>query len=498
MEYTDLPSYTDEFNHFELDKRANRFWCSIYVYDNFNIIFQSNIEAIVYYEVNNYFVVVHFIYPLGYANELFKGEIENVYACHDILDLIYKYKKDIWQKWINTPFLVKRDEDLTPEYYLSHYLFIDAPYKEILNRVSSYFFNDFRLSPVDADENLIRSELIHLWNPYAASNSAILYFNNYDISFAGSGIAIHITNSHLQIADDYLAHPVPSIIFDKCTTVPHIVRIEYSRKWAYPEVGNKIMKDLALKFDGKAFMISSDYTVMAVKSNKYLSVEKKIFLLDQHLTSYLTERNLEFYAKQVAEKLGNYWDMLSENSRTFLATGYNLYRFAIDTSACLFDTSLPSLSFAKCIEIEMVFKVILPFKEYFENNYSKDDLNWDLNDVHLKKMALFLAGDIIVPPELGSFAHFLKNAINSKQRASYSGSIKAFKAFCLTRKAPEFFLNEKALCSKLFLISNRYRNGSAHIKILKVEYLLEFYALLFKDGFIAELLESSQARSNYK
>jgi len=496
MEDFTLPVSALEFNLLDKEKRINAFWCFIASHSCNSKIFEDDSGTWSINEANGYFVISYFTYPNGWASDFFKGNLENIYASEDLLDFVFLNKKDIWQEWINTTILVKDDENPPPKFYLSHFLFIDAPYQDILERISSYFYNDFRMCQVNSDDQRIDSELISNWKASNNRNSAVLYLNGYEAGIAGSGITIRIENTHLQLAEDDLIHPIPFLIFNKCSTVPHIVEIFYSRLWKYPDLGTKIMRDLALKFEGRAFMISSDYNIMAIKSNKYLSVEEKIYYLYDHLTGYITEEDLNLSSEIVSKILGEYWDMLSENSRIFLATGYSLYQYALRSSTFLFDTSLPSLAFAKCIENEVIDKIMIPFKLHFEKNFNKEDLCFDLKDEQLKTTASFLLGNAKTPPELGTLSHFLKNAINSKKRAIDSGSIRAFKSFCSTRKNPDFFINEEKLCTKLFLISSKYRNGGAHIKVLPLEYVIEFYTILFKEGFIIELLESSQEKGS--
>ena len=54
-----------------------------------------------------------------------------------------------------------------------------------------------------------------------------------------------------------------------------------------------------------------------------------------------------------------------------------------------------------------------------EKNFTIDDLAYDLKDDHLKKMSLYLSNNSSKPPELGSFAYFIMNAITSKERIVY-------------------------------------------------------------------------------
>ena len=143
--------------------------------------------------------------------------------------------------------------------------------------------------PVDGDDHTIKSELINKWNPSSNRNSSVLYFYGSEASFAGSGISLYVENTHLQLAEDDLSHPIPSIIFKRCKSVPHIVEIGFSRNWRYSDIGYEIMLGLAEKFEGKAFMISSDYQVMAIKANIFLPLEEKITQLVEYVSDYLSD-----------------------------------------------------------------------------------------------------------------------------------------------------------------------------------------------------------------
>ena len=491
MDYKELPGSADVFNSLDDSKRIDSFWYPIAVNDS-GTHYISKDRAWVINKVNGYIVIASFDGEYeDNLDDILEGKLISVSAVEDLVDFIHSERKDIWNKWINTSLKIP-DKGKQPEkYYYSNFLFVDAPYKEILEKVSTYFHNDFPMYPVDGDDHTIKSELINNWNPSINRNSTVLYFYGSEASLAGSGISLYIENTHLQLAENNLSHPIPSIIFQKCKTVPHIVEIGFSRKWRYSDIGYEIMLGLAEKFEGKAFMISSDYRVMAIKANKFLPLEEKITQLVEYVSDYISDESLKQAASDVSRLLGDYWHLLYKNSQTFLVTGFYLYNYAIRNSSRLFDTSVSSVAFSKCIETEIEQKIILPFKEHFEENFKLGDLLFDLKDEHLKRISLYLANKSLKPPELGSFAYFIKNVIRSKKRAEISGSIKAFKSFCQTRKNPDFFLDENNLCSKLVLISTRYRNGSAHTEILPVEKLIEFYNLLFRDAFIKELLDNT-------
>ena len=102
-------------------------------------------------------------------------------------------------------------------------------------------------------------------------------------------------------------------------------------------------------------------------------------------------KSLKQAAGEAYRLLGDYWHMLFKNSQTFLVTGLYLYNYAIKNSSILFDTSVSSIAFSKCIETEIEHKIIIPFKAHFEKNFKYDDLLFDLKDEHLKRMSLYLA-----------------------------------------------------------------------------------------------------------
>ena len=492
MTYEKLPT-VDRFNSLSVEDRKNAYWCDIYANYYHESIHHKDDGAWVIHKVNNYYVLAFFTYPPeAEKKEIFSGELRKIYASEDFIDFIYSERRDIWDKWINTSFYIPEDFKVPEKNYYSNYLFVDAKYKEVLDNVSSFFYDDYRMYPIDSDYHTVRSELIRDWNIFEEKNSEMLYFSADDYNFVGSGISVQIINSHLQIEQGYLTQPIPSIIFKKCKNVPHIIEIGFSRSRGYAKIGYEVMENLAKKFGGRAYMVSSDFRIMAIKANKYLSTEEKIEHLIGSLSDNISEESFKLCALEVSTLLGAYWDMLTENSKRFIATGFFHYHYAIRNASILFDTSNPSISFSKVIETEIEHKIIIPFREYFVSIYSADDLTYDLHDENLKRMSLYLLNSSQKPPELGSFAYFIGNAIRSKKRAEKSGSIKAFREFCQTRKDPNFFLDENEFYDKLSLISKKYRNGSAHTEILSIGKLKDFYNLLFHDEFLKNLLEKSK------
>jgi hypothetical protein len=220
-------------------------------------------------------------------------------------------------------------------------------------------------------------------------------------------------------------------------------------------------------------------------------VKKKHYLYES-TKDYFGDISLKNMELDILIEMEDYWELLHENSKKILRTGYFLYKRSECGSEFLLDTSIASLTYSKCIENEMVHRIVIPFKKFFENNFSGCDMSLDLDDSNLNKMSLFLIGRDQTPPELGSFSYFLQNAINSKKRASWSVSIKAFKSFCETCEDPDFLLKEELLFKMLSLIAKKYRNGGAHIKVLPIEYVTEFHNILFEQNFLKRFIKATR------
>ena len=398
-------------------------------------------------------------------------------------------------------------------YYYSNFLYIDHDYDQLLKFTSDFCLNEMNLCQLDSNECQIRDRTLYdVWDPSSIINRTILYTHSSDINFPGSGILLKVINMKTTIAvglfssssKEYMKHvdkspgdiepsaQIPKIIFDKCSDIPHMIEINYSRSWLYPRIGYKLMTGLAQIFPGKAFMISPDNNILEIKANPYLTEEEKIGYLYEFSTDYLNDDQLNEVALEIQHKIRNTWDLLNENSKKFLANGYFLYNQAVRGSKLLMDFSLPSIAYAKCIENEMVQRIIVPYKKHYEEHFIDEDISLDLDDIQVKRMASYLAGNLKTPPELGTFSYFLKTAINSKKRVQGSISIRAFRSYCDTLSDPDYLLNEDRAYNFFNLVATKYRNGSAHIKLLPLDYLIEFHEKLFIKEKLRELIECTE------
>lgn len=537
MENNSFPDHPDTCNELirsdETFESVN-FWGDLYSESPWGYAKLGGLIRIVY-EVNGYFIIASLKESSGKAeknksnkdpddlsdlirfelDDLNIGELESLYATYDLSAFIREKAPDYFRKCVRADYsemidLKKREQG--SDYYYSAFLFIDEDYNSLLKCISYFCLDEMHFCELDSEDHVVRDRTIYdSWDAGAEVNTTTLYTHASDISFAGSGIVIKVFNMKTLIPaglfsnsyNEYLektgrspgelepTYRIPKLIFDRCSTIPHMIEVSYSRLWLYPGMGYSIVTGLAQKFPGKAFMISPDNNILEIKTNEYLSEEEKIGYLYEFSNDYLQDEQLKEVGIELESILRDTWGLLNEKSRKFLANGFFLYKQAVRGSKFLIDFSLPSIAYSKCIENEMVERIILPYKKHFETYFADEDMSADLQDNHVKRMAGFLTGKIKIPPELGTFSYFLKTAIHSKKRAKTSVCIRSFKSYCETLKDPDFLLIEDRAYHFLNRVATKYRNGSAHIKVLPLEYLIEFHEALFEKNMLQELVVST-------
>jgi hypothetical protein len=521
MKYIDLPITAEEFNNNVKNGvfNLNDVWNFEYDLDLSQLpkIYTKNEKTWKVFNINNYFVVAVFYYKIGEIKEVDGGRLEEVYATNSLLEIIQENEIEFWNRSVKSRLYSSNQEQKERVYYHRYYnyIYVDVEFENLVSIVSDYFKNDIGLYPLDLNDRLITDkELKQIWDSDAHPNEQQFYASLYHSSDSSlsmdNEVGVSLINIHEQlynfILNEYwdngkledidlsnksIDHPIPDIIFENCTNIPHLIKIS-SSKSQFNLVYENLIFELLNKFDGNAFVLTPDLHIIGFKPNKYISLSEKKYYLYESTNDYFGDISLKNMELDILIEMEDYWELLHENSKKFLRTGYFLYKRSECGSAFLLDTSIASLTYSKCVENEMVQRIVMPFKKYFENNFNGCDMSLDLEDIHLKKMSLFLIGRDHTPPELGSFSYFLKNAINSKKRASWSVSIKAFRSFCETFESPDFVLNEELLFTMLSQIAKKYRNGGAHIKVLPLEYVTEFHNILFEQNFLKKLIKSTR------
>ena len=520
MKYKDLPNTAIEFNNnvksgvFSFDD----FWSFVYggIINPTPRIYTKNEKTWKVFNINNYFIIAVFYHESAEVKEVDGGRLEKIYATNSLLDLIKENEVKFWNKSVKSLLYSSKHEQEERLHYHRYYnyIYVDLEFKNLISIVSDYFKN-VGLCPLDLNDRLIKDkELKQIWNSDALPNEkqfyAALYHSSDSASSMDNEVGVSLVNiqeelagflfneywhgdklENIDLSNESIEYPIPNIIFENSENIPNLIKIS-SSKSQFNLGYEKLIFELLAKFGGKAFVLTPDLNIIGFKPNRFIPLNEKKYYLYEFTKDYFGDISLKNMELEILIEIEEYWELLHENSKKFLRTGYFLYKRSECGSEFLLDTSIASLTYAKCIENEMVQRIVIPFKKHFENNFNEFDMSRELEDFNLKKMSLFLMGSNQTPPELGTFSYFLHNVITSKKRASWSVSIKAFKSFCETCKNPDFLLNKELLYTMLSQIAKKYRNGGAHIKVLPIEYVSEFHDILFKKKFIRTFINSTK------
>ena len=130
------------------------------------------------------------------------------------------------------------------------------------------------------------------------------------------------------------------------------------------------------------------------------------------------------------------------------------------TNEANLDWSPAIIGICKAFELEIVERLINPFKEYCKEIKFTEQ---DLKDKDFGKIASYCSGKPLKSPELGVVNHFISTAVNSKERLETSNFLKlGFKGFLSKLPNHNWIIDKNGLSSGIQKLTNNYRNKAAH------------------------------------
>ncbi len=147
---------------------------------------------------------------------------------------------------------------------------------------------------------------------------------------------------------------------------------------------------------------------------------------------------------------------LSEKALRFIATS-NCVAQSLSKMSDL-DWSAATIGYCKAVEYEILDRIIAPVRTAV--NPSK--LAEDRRDKDFGRIARHCVGSAPAP-ELGTIAHFLQTAINSKSRRESSHLLNSFFKVIQQWPRSNWILEPAGLCAALLTLTRDFRNRAAHI-----------------------------------
>ena len=118
------------------------------------------------------------------------------------------------------------------------------------------------------------------------------------------------------------------------------------------------------------------------------------------------------------------------------------------------------IGLCKAVEMEIVQRIVFPLSELCDPTMLADDLK----DKDLARVAAYCADSTRPAPELGTFAHFLKTVIHSKNRRASSKLIRTFLTLISNWKGSQWILDSShGLHESIVHLTRDFRNRAAHI-----------------------------------
>ena len=147
------------------------------------------------------------------------------------------------------------------------------------------------------------------------------------------------------------------------------------------------------------------------------------------------------------------------------------------------------IGLCKAVEAEIIWRILRPLADLT----SPHDLSGDKNDTDLGRVAAFCAEPTRKPPELGTFAHFLRTVIHSKRRRETSVLLGTFLKLIANWNNSHWLLEPKGLHNTLVSLTTDFRNRAAHIDELgKQDYVRCQELVLGSDGVLWKLVVATE------
>ena len=157
-----------------------------------------------------------------------------------------------------------------------------------------------------------------------------------------------------------------------------------------------------------------------------------------------------------------YWKFLSPEARLFIGTAEYLYERMADRSDLDFSPAIIEL--VKSFETECISGFVEPLRAKAEEaSLPESVVRVDCHDKDFGRMAKYVFGHDVKPPELGAIAHTLVTLMNSRKRIQQSkflGILNTHVSLCRDR---EYFTDTNRFVAQVGQLTESYRNPAAHI-----------------------------------
>jgi hypothetical protein len=173
---------------------------------------------------------------------------------------------------------------------------------------------------------------------------------------------------------------------------------------------------------------------------------------------------------------------LTEAAQRMLATGHAVT--AILRRPTGLDWSVAVIGLCKAVEVEAVHRIAEPLRLVV----SGQDMSVEAKDRDFARVARYCEGKANAP-ELGSLAHFLRTAANSKRRAETSVLVAALRTVTKAWPSADWLFTKGGFTDAIEQLTREYRNPAAHTALLGEEDFTRCASLVQgQDGLLWRLI----------
>lgn len=186
-------------------------------------------------------------------------------------------------------------------------------------------------------------------------------------------------------------------------------------------------------------------------------------------------------AEKQARRRKQYWKFLSPEARRFIGTAEYLYEQMADRDDLDFSPLIIEL--VKSFEYECIIGFVEPMKDKATNVLlAESEVRIDCQDKDFGRIAKYVFGRDVKPPELGTIAYTLTTFIHSKKRIQESKFLRILDAHISSCRDRDYFINQERFVAHASKLTQLYRNPAAHVGFMSKQTFEECMAMLMDAG----------------
>lgn len=179
--------------------------------------------------------------------------------------------------------------------------------------------------------------------------------------------------------------------------------------------------------------------------------------------------------------------LLSETALKFVSTSEHLSR-VLEIVPDL-DWSPATIGLCKAVELEIIERILIPLLAQTKGI----NIEVDVKDKDLGRVAKFIVEPNNKPPEMGTFAHFLQTSINSQTRRTTSPIVERLYKLFHSWPNSDWISNPDGLYTSIVRLTQDFRNPAAHINTLtKQDYENCREFVIGANGILWKLISATQ------